>query len=84
MCFARRLGEGCTCHSRADLCSGGSHDGSPCNSEAEHAACEAGGGFCSIPNCVCGNNVVETLCGEQCDDGNSVDGDGCSFNCQKE
>lgn len=29
---------------------------------------------------VCGNSIVET--GETCDDGNTVDGDGCSSTCQ--
>ncbi len=31
---------------------------------------------------VCGNGLVES--GEQCDDGNTVNGDGCSSTCQKE
>jgi cysteine-rich repeat protein len=31
---------------------------------------------------VCGNSAVET--GEQCDDGNTTDGDGCSADCQYE
>jgi cysteine-rich repeat protein len=31
---------------------------------------------------VCGNGIVET--GEQCDDGNTVSGDGCSATCQTE
>lgn len=31
---------------------------------------------------VCGNSIVET--GEQCDDGNTVSGDGCSSTCQTE
>ena len=31
---------------------------------------------------VCGNGVVED--GETCDDGNTIDGDGCSKNCQTE
>ena len=34
------------------------------------------------PTAVCGNGVVEE--GEQCDDGNTVDGDGCSSTCQIE
>jgi cysteine-rich repeat protein len=33
-------------------------------------------------NAVCGNGVVET--GEQCDDGNTASGDGCSSTCQHE
>jgi len=36
------------------------------------------------PDCapppVCGNNILET--GEQCDDGNTVNGDGCQADCQ--
>lgn len=31
---------------------------------------------------VCGNSIIET--GEQCDDGNTVSGDGCSSTCQTE
>ena len=36
----------------------------------------------NIPNCVlegCGNGIVER--GEECDDGNTIDNDGCSSNC---
>jgi cysteine-rich repeat protein len=32
----------------------------------------------------CGNGVVQPLRGEQCDDGNRVDGDGCSSDCKIE
>jgi cysteine-rich repeat protein len=34
------------------------------------------------PGPVCGNGTLET--GEQCDDGNAIDGDGCSAACQTE
>ncbi len=34
------------------------------------------------PTPTCGNSVVET--GEECDDGNTTDGDGCSASCQDE
>jgi cysteine-rich repeat protein len=33
---------------------------------------------------VCGDGIPETLCGEQCDDGNLVVGDGCSGPCRLE
>ena len=33
---------------------------------------------------VCGNGVLEPKNGEECDDGNNVDGDGCSANCKRE
>ena len=39
----------------------------------------AGEGYCGA---VCGNGVLEP--GEQCDDGNTVNGDGCSATCQTE
>jgi cysteine-rich repeat protein len=37
---------------------------------------------CVPPPPVCGNGVMEA--GEQCDDGNSLDGDGCSASCTNE
>ncbi|TMQ14562.1 MAG: TonB family protein [Deltaproteobacteria bacterium] len=48
------------------------------------------GGTCHDAECgeappappVCGNGVLET--GEQCDDGNAADGDGCSSSCRTE
>ena len=40
--------------------------------------CDNGG----TPGPVCGNRVIES--GEQCDDGNTASGDGCSSTCQKE
>eukprot|EP01098_Paradermamoeba_levis_P007256 TRINITY_DN2_c0_g2_i4.p1 TRINITY_DN2_c0_g2~~TRINITY_DN2_c0_g2_i4.p1 ORF type:complete len:786 (-),score=358.39 TRINITY_DN2_c0_g2_i4:388-2478(-) len=38
--------------------------------------------WCSIPKC--GDGIVDTGRGETCDDGNNLDGDGCSSSCQKE
>ena len=35
-----------------------------------------------VVDAICGNNAVES--GEQCDDGNTTDGDGCSSTCQYE
>jgi cysteine-rich repeat protein len=42
----------------------------------------SGGGGDDNPGAVCGNNTLET--GEQCDDGNTNAGDGCSSSCQTE
>ena len=39
-------------------------------------------GMCSITAFVCGNGIQEA--GEDCDDNNNIDGDGCSSICQKE
>jgi cysteine-rich repeat protein len=38
----------------------------------------------TIHDPVCGNGVTETRAGEQCDDGNTMSGDGCSATCQIE
>ena len=35
-----------------------------------------------VPNAICGNIIIEI--GEQCDDGNTLNGDGCSSTCQNE
>ncbi|MEE9294475.1 MAG: DUF4215 domain-containing protein, partial [Phycisphaerae bacterium] len=45
-----------------------------CAALVEVSAC----GSCAGP--VCGNGAVET--GEECDDGNTIDGDGCQGNCK--
>ena len=36
-----------------------------------------GGGICGH----CGNGLVESTVGETCDDGNTVDNDGCNSQC---
>ena len=43
---------------------------------------EPGGCAPVVPGPVCGNTVIEA--GEQCDDGNTVNGDGCDAACQTE
>jgi len=35
-----------------------------------------------LPPCGCGNGIVESSLGEQCDDGNSVNTDGCRYDCR--
>lgn len=37
-----------------------------------------------ITNCLCGNGIWEIKFNEQCDDGNQISGDGCSWNCKLE
>lgn len=36
----------------------------------------------SGPVCECGDGIHQPICGEQCDDGNSVNGDGCNNDCR--
>src|SRR3569623_596466 len=33
---------------------------------------------------LCGNGIVDTAAGEACDDGNNLDGDGCSADCKSD
>lgn len=42
------------------------------------------GFFFGAGGAICGNSIIETSGGEQCDDGNTVSGDGCSSTCQTE
>jgi cysteine-rich repeat protein len=55
----------------------------PCNDDAD---CEVGvcqqNGYCGDNGPVCGNEIVDF--GEQCDDGDLVNGDGCDSECQLE
>jgi cysteine-rich repeat protein len=55
-----------------------------CRGLADHTDCRAGTviGYCLDQICVepgCGNHIIDP--GEICDDGNRVDGDGCSATC---
>jgi cysteine-rich repeat protein len=43
-----------------------------------------GGKLCEYEIAVCGNKVVESRTNEQCDDGNTTSGDGCSNMCKNE
>lgn len=40
--------------------------------------------FDPIPAAFCGDGIVDPIYGEQCDDGNTANGDGCSSECQTE
>jgi cysteine-rich repeat protein len=40
--------------------------------------------FPRTPAAFCGDNILDTEFGEQCDDGNLIDGDGCDSSCQTE
>ncbi len=46
------------------------------NSDLPNASCRSD---CSLTRC--GDQVVDGIRGEQCDDGNGIDGDGCSVSC---
>ena len=47
-------------------------------------ACELCLDDCTIINVACGNNIIEQINDESCDDGNLINGDGCDAHCQQE
>ena len=78
----------------AELCTGTSAACPPDLAEPDGTSCDDGA-ECTTPDvCVagqcqgnaniCGDGTVQGACGEQCDDGNTTDGDGCSSTCQLE
>lgn len=65
-------------HSVACVCPGGLQGTQTCQADGlSYAACD-----CTAPPAGCGNGIVES--GEECDDGNTHNGDGCNLNCQAE
>ncbi len=75
-----------TCDSGTGLCSNPAKtDGAACtdgNTCTATDGCQAG--VCVGVGSTCGNNTLDGGCGEQCDDGNTNSGDGCSATCQLE
>ncbi|NUN13438.1 MAG: hypothetical protein HUU55_07365 [Myxococcales bacterium] len=75
----------------SDVCSGGTcvagaakvcDDGDICNGVE---SCVPATGNCAVgPIPICGDGVLTPQCGEQCDDKNLADFDGCSSSCQVE
>lgn len=61
--------EGVGCFADSDCC------------EGSCALADVGGTGVCVPPSLCGNEVVDSDFGEECDDGNNVDGDGCSADC---
>lgn len=60
-------------------------DGSPCDDGqlcTVYDACVAG--VCGASPETCGDGILQNTCSEQCDDGNTANGDGCSSGCLAE
>ncbi len=56
----------------------------PCDADADVCTVDAcdGSGMCVQQSpTTCGDHVVQSGCGEECDDGNQDDGDGCGATC---
>ncbi len=62
--------------------SGGSSGSSGSAGSGGSAGVGGSSGSSGTPVAVCGNRILET--GEECEDGNTISGDGCSSTCQKE
>src|SRR5207237_191704 len=81
------------CHD-AGTCDPGTGECSPQPAKADGSGCNDGntctatdacqGGVCVGVGSTCGNGTLDGGCGEQCDDGNTTSGDGCSATCQDE
>jgi len=80
-------GVGCTYYKMDGTPLGGktvttTNDGTTAGNTTPAGDPSSGGTTVVTPPAVCGNGVVET--GEQCDDSNTVSGDGCDATCQTE
>jgi cysteine-rich repeat protein len=68
------------CNNTAPECGNGVRVlGEECDDGGESITCDDDCTFA-----VCGDEVLNTTSGEQCDDGNTIDGDGCSASCLTE
>jgi cysteine-rich repeat protein len=70
-----------TCSQDCGACAPTCGDGT-CNGAETCSTCSGDCGVCPAPTPVCGNGIKET--GEACDDGNLINGDGCSGTCKIE
>ncbi len=66
-------------------CGNGAVDGGEACDDGNVDACDGCSPTCTaeIPN-VCGDGILNDLCGEQCDDGDQQNGDGCNDACKIE
>jgi cysteine-rich repeat protein len=71
------------CNPGTGVCSNPNQpDGTTCNdSNTCTISDQCVSGFCQGNAVTCGDGTIQASCGEQCDDGNAVDGDGCDSNC---
>ncbi|WP_428263541.1 DUF4215 domain-containing protein [Haliangium sp.] len=79
----QRAGDGCSERCEEEVCGNGRVDlGEECDQGGDNADTGACGSDCRVT--VCGDAVVQGARGEQCDDGNTAVGDGCSDTCRVE
>ncbi len=72
-----------TCAPATGLCTNPlQSNGTPCQDGNQCTITDAcSDGVCRGDAQICGDGTIEGSCGEVCDDGNRVDGDGCDSNC---
>ncbi len=76
----RRFGDGCSPDCRPEICGNGLVDvGEQCDHGQETLLCNAD---CTLS--ICGDDNINRMAGEACDDGNHASGDGCSADCGHE
>ncbi|HEX2485502.1 MAG TPA: DUF4215 domain-containing protein, partial [Myxococcota bacterium] len=72
--------DGCDANCQSECGNGVLNGAEECDTSGESATCDD-----DCTNVACGDDNVNEAAGESCDDGNTVDGDGCSFpECQGE
>ena len=79
-------GDGTSCGGAGEVCAGGRCIASSCASAGDCTPCGAGS-ICKAGACVasaCGDGCRDATAGEQCDDGNLVNLDGCDSHCKFE
>lgn len=72
-----------TCPGDCGVCSGPTCGDLTCNGSETCDSCPGDCGSCP-PVCGCGDGLLQFACGETCDDGNTVAGDGCNDMCLTE
>jgi len=86
-------GPGTPCTSDGNVCTNDQCDGlGTCMHQANTISCDDGDvctlgdtcvdGVCRGDPARCGDGIVQVLCGEQCDDGNTVGSDACPADCR--
>ena len=75
-------GDGCSSTCKVEITPPPSCGDGTCNGAETCSTCSIDCGICPTPDPVCGNGIIQS--GEQCDDGNIMNGDGCSSICKTE
>jgi cysteine-rich repeat protein len=75
-------GDGCSHECKIELCGNGRIDfGEVCDNAGDNGKCKGCAADCRSFE-ACGDGVVDTACGEVCDDHNTAGSDGCAGNCK--